>query len=1006
MRRLSNIIYAAFVVLAIHACSDPDLEEGKLVRHSFTVSVAENGIFDVFDLPLNRDLAVSGASESLEIKKGTVNGDVIEADGYYAAYPADAVKFFNPDGLSSVNMTLPVLQTAEPGSIPHGTELAVASASDDRSFILENMLGYLRFTLTDEVGKIKSVTVISADGSRISGDFSVDCLDDYLEVFPMPSSASNVSLKPSGEFFEPGEYHIAVFPTLLQSDFYLIFENESGQLAKLNFSFEGVYPDGYVKDLGSFRLLDYQYKDFYPFYSTFISSGSSAIQRKVDFATDHEFNLEVAEGQEWIHVLMTRSLDRYSFLLQLDANQGPARYGTIVAESTDGSARIVYTVYQDADILYQPSDIRAALIDIYNSTNGPQWRRNDNWCTDLPLSEWYGLSVTYPDDSEKEVVTLINLANNNLSGPLPASVGALSEVRSVRLNGNHISGTLPKEIYKSMSVYLQDNDLETLEEPDSPSDVRTMHLYLSGNKLSGPLPDFIGEAPVLRYINLSDNLFTGSVPSSYAKLMSSGVNLSLDNNNLSGRIPEIISGTDWFEYNWMNLLRQNGEGFDISDLRLRAPVIYHEAIKSGNSWNVNDATYYAIDVYSKNRYTVIYYGWQNEDTPNTELVSWFDTYHDSGLEVISCIPSSSCYLYEEYGLEWIKAYNLMDMRRVSISMPFLPWMGLVDSDGYYVVDPVTGSQDEIFGILEEEFGELSVPPSQDPPDPEPEFHTLQSASEGNGIDLVLMGDSYSLEEIQNGTYETSMRKAMDYFFAIEPFKSYRHLFNVYMVTLYTPLGCQYGEGNSITGPDETVFEYAGMALSDERLNEALAIVIVNSSEFGGSCYMYPSVENIPASGKSVAYIPDVELKLTFQGLIQHEACGHGFAKLADEYYDPSDPSVSYENVERIQEGEKYGWWGNVDLTSDPSEVKWAHFLDDPRYADEGLGLYEGALSMSAGIWRASYGSIMKDNSGTFNAPSREIIWRRIHRLAYGDSWKYDYDDFADYDRINRKPEEW
>ena len=49
---------------------------------------------------------------------------------------------------------------------------------------------------------------------------------------------------------------------------------------------------------------------------------------------------------------------------------------------------------------------------------------------------------------------------------------------------------------------------------------------------------------------------------------------------------------------------------------------------------------------------------------------------------------------------------------------------------------------------------------------------------------------------------------------------------------------------------------------------------------------------------------------------------------------------------------------------------------------------------------------MKDNQGVFNAPSREAIWRRIHRLAYGNSWEYSYDSFAEYDAINRKPQEW
>ena len=44
---------------------------------------------------------------------------------------------------------------------------------------------------------------------------------------------------------------------------------------------------------------------------------------------------------------------------------------------------------------------------------------------------------------------------------------------------------------------------------------------------------------------------------------------------------------------------------------------------------------------------------------------------------------------------------------------------------------------------------------------------------------------------------------------------------------------------------------------------------------------------------------------------------------------------------------------------------------------------------------------MRYNTGGFNAPSREAIYYRIHKLAYGDSWQYDYEDFVEYDAINR-----
>ena len=45
---------------------------------------------------------------------------------------------------------------------------------------------------------------------------------------------------------------------------------------------------------------------------------------------------------------------------------------------------------------------------------------------------------------------------------------------------------------------------------------------------------------------------------------------------------------------------------------------------------------------------------------------------------------------------------------------------------------------------------------------------------------------------------------------------------------------------------------------------------------------------------------------------------------------------------------------------------------------------------------------MRYNIGGFNAPSREAIYYRIHKLAYGVEWQYNYEEFVTYDAINRK----
>lgn len=1016
---LKHVLNAAFAALFLCSCVDDHGQEGHVTKHKFSVSFAEGDLADSLGLVLNDDLAVSGGIEPLKIRKGKAEGMVAEAEEYYAAYPAEAFLYFSPDEPSSVTMRLPVVQTAVKGSIPEGTDLAVAStSSDEMSFEFGDMLSYIRFSITEQAGKLRSISLISTYGARISGDFAVSCLDEDREVFPMPSSASNVSLTPSGEYFEPGEYYVAVFPEANRGELYVLFENESGELAVKSFSAMDDTAYGRIRDIGDFRFLDYRHEDFFPYSSTFRSVQGIGARSEVFFFTGHEFDVRVIRGEDWLRIVRTRSLEMHSFQYEADANDGGARYGEIAVESLDGSVRLVYTVYQQPAVKSQSGDIREALIDLYNSTDGDRWTRNDNWCSDLPLSEWYGIMTNKEAGiSEDDGVFRIDLSNNNLAGTLPSSIGSLSGVRiGISLSSNHISGTLPKEAFRLETLDLGNNEIDAIEAPDDPSGIMAIHIYLHNNRISGPLPEYLGYAPVLRNLRLENNCFTGQIPSSYSRLIASNAVLHLNGNELSGRIPDDILDKPGFATVWPQIFWQNGEGFDLSGVRLRAPVTYY--VRNYETRYI-EGPYYAADVYSENKYTVLYDGWTESDL-NQDLLAWYDAFHDAGLEVISRASKYDAGL-NELGLEWIHVYDFRYIHGSYLQMPFYPNMALVDREGFYVVDPITGTPEEIFALLKDEFGELPSPvppPGPEPePLPEPVASVLQEASEGSGIDVVLMGDAFSVQEINDGTYESVMEDVMEYFFDVEPFRSYRHLFNVHMITVAsgqsgyadgtdTPLQCRYGDGNSITGSDDAAFRYARMAVPEGRMDETLVIVVLNSDTFGGSCYMYPPDKGDSANGRAVTYIPAVDMKLHLRGLVQHEACGHGFAKLADEYFEPSASGISSEMKLKMEEDEKYGWWSNVDFTDDPSEVKWAHFLSDPRYEDENLGVFEGARGCSTGIWRASYQSIMKDNSGEFNAPSREVIWRRIHRLAYGDAWEYSYEAFAEYDRINRKSEEW
>ncbi len=292
--------------------------------------------------------------------------------------------------------------------------------------------------------------------------------------------------------------------------------------------------------------------------------------------------------------------------------------------------------------------------------------------------------------------------------------------------------------------------------------------------------------------------------------------------------------------------------------------------------------------------------------------------------------------------------------------------------------------------------------------------TLQTATKGDGIDIVLMGDAYSDRQIADSTYEKDMLNLYNNLFTEEPYKSFKDHFNVYYVNVVsategyeygnTTLGGYFGDGTLVGGNDNIVFTYAQKAISDERMDEAMIVVAMNSDNYAGTCYMYYPEENAGyGNGVSVSYFPKGGDEETFAQLLHHEACGHGFAKLADEYaYEDMGAAPSDYILQTQDQQNAWGWYKNVDFTSDLSQIRWAHFLNDSRYQYDGLGAFEGGLTYWRGVWRPTENSIMLYNTGGFNAPSREAIYYRIHKLAYGDDWVYNYEDFVKYDEINRK----
>ena len=110
---------------------------------------------------------------------------------------------------------------------------------------------------------------------------------------------------------------------------------------------------------------------------------------------------------------------------------------------------------------------REALVALYHATGGPDWTESENWLSESPVGEWFGVTV----DRDGQV-TGIRLFWNNLRGQLPPGLGDVTTLRELYLYGNELTGGVPAEL----------GSLTSLRE-----------LYINQNQLSGCVPSSLRE---------------------------------------------------------------------------------------------------------------------------------------------------------------------------------------------------------------------------------------------------------------------------------------------------------------------------------------------------------------------------------------------------------------------------------------------------------------------------------------------------------------------------------
>ena len=181
-----------------------------------------------------------------------------------------------------------------------------------------------------------------------------------------------------------------------------------------------------------------------------------------------------------------------------------------------------------------PEGDRAALIALYNATGGPNWEGNNNWLSDVPISEWSG--VTTGDNGR---VTGLNLGGNQLSGEIPPELGNLANLKLLYLNANQLSGEIPPELGNLANLellYLAENQLSGEIPPELDNLANLKWLRLEGNQLSGGIPPELDNLANLELLYLAENQLSGEIPPELGNLANL-IELYLAGNQLSGEIP-------------------------------------------------------------------------------------------------------------------------------------------------------------------------------------------------------------------------------------------------------------------------------------------------------------------------------------------------------------------------------------------------------------------------------------------------------------------------------------
>ena len=242
------------------------------------------------------------------------------------------------------------------------------------------------------------------------------------------------------------------------------------------------------------------------------------------------------------------SLDSFTGTISVTPKEsGTFEFTIRVRDNTEGNPGVTHTT--TLNIGAGVSD-RAALVALYNATDGPNWTNNTHWLSDRPIGEWHGVTT----DATGRVVEL-SLRDNQLSGQIPAELGSLASLQSLDLKANRLFGRIPAWLGSLTNLEMLNLSWNRLS-GEIPSKLGSLSklqkLYLGSTWISGGIPAELGNLTNLTELWLGNGLdLTGELPPELSRLTKLEV-LDLGRSEMSGPVPAWLGDLTRLRYLWLN----------------------------------------------------------------------------------------------------------------------------------------------------------------------------------------------------------------------------------------------------------------------------------------------------------------------------------------------------------------------------------------------------------------------------------------------------------------------